>query len=397
MGLPFTIVQGLIGVMDTAGNIVETALTAGKRRLAAQSTIIGTNEPYYEAHVIYKNGMPRLVTDSTVTVEQIFGQDDYADNWFWIDYAGATGDTVRIQIPAFVDPTGTEMYVPPSDITITLTSLEAGKEIALRDKIIAVLNNTASFSQYWKATVIKDNAIVHISSKFIGEIGERLGINGLVITTTGTTQIRRAYEDIKRRGKANSGQRDPRDRRLVTVGISGEVTAVPGAVGDLFIRHVTNNVIYGPLGFDDLRVNGSVTPVPFNISPDTTMDIYIKELRFFGNGNGIKFGQFLSTSALTNGILVEVKSDDKIITFDPIRTTDDFKHEFSFGTGQGFQLHVQSGRDDFLAAFTFDSPFPLRKIGTFATDDYIRVTIRDNLTSGLLVLQFIAFGFKREV
>lgn len=397
MGLPFTIVQGLIGIMDTAGNIVETALTAGKRRLAAQSTIIGANDPYYEAHVVYKNGMPRLVTDSTVTVEQIFGQDDYADNWCWVDFAGGINDTVRIQIPAYVDPTGVELYVPPTDVTVTLTALEAGKEIVLRDKIITTLNNNATFSPHWKATAIKDNAIVHISSKYIGEYGERLGIDGLVVTTTGTTVIRRAYEDIKRRGKANSGQRDPRDRRLVTVGISGEVTAVPGAVGDLFIKHVTNTVTHGPTGFDDLRVNGSITPVPFAIYPDLNMDIYIKELRFFGNGNGIKFGQFLSSSILTNGVLVEIKSDDKQIMFDPIRTTDDFKHEFSFGAGQGFQLHIQAGRDDFLAAFTFDSPFPLRKVGTFAIDDYIKVTIRDNLSSGLLAFQFITFGFKREV
>jgi hypothetical protein len=81
--------------------------------------------------------------------------------------------------------------------------------------------------------------------------------------------------------------------------------------------------------------------------------------------------------------------------FDPIKLTDDFKHEFAFG-GQGFQLHVQAGRDDFLSSFNFEAAFPIRKIGTFSINDYIKIHIRDNLTSGLLALEFLAFGFKRE-
>lgn len=360
-----------------------------EQRQSETVRIVGGDENYV-VDVQLVNGKKRILTDSIVTVEQIFGQDDFADNWFWIDRAGLAGDTVRIQIPAYTDPTGSELSIPAVDVTITLTATEASKEIFLRDKIITTLNANSNFAAAWKATPIKDNAIVHISSKFIGEYGERMGY-GLVITVTGTTQITLAYNEIKRRGKPNAGQRDPRDRRLVTVGVSGEVTAIPGAVGDLFIQHAKH------LGSEDLRVNGSTTPVAFSIPPDPLMDIYIRELRFFGNANGIKFGQFLASPTLTNGILVEVKSDNKVLSLDPIKTTDDFKHEFSFGNGQGFQLHVQAGRDDFLASFVFDSPFPIRKAGTFSVDDYLKVWIRDNLSSGILALQFIAFGFKREV
>lgn len=350
--------------------------------------ITGSNEAY-AVDVELINGKRRLLTDSIVTVEQIFGQDNYADNWFWIDQAGILNSTIRIQIPAYVDPTGVERAVPAVDKTITLTAAEAGKEIVLRDFIISQLNADSNFGPHWKATAVKDNAIVHISSKYVGEYGER---SSFTLTATDANIITVAFADIKRRGKANSGQRDPKDRRLVTVGISGEVVSIPGAVGDLYIGHATN------AGSDSMLVNGSVTPVVFSIGPDTISDIFIKELRFFGNGNGIKFGQFLSRNIiLTNGILVQIKSDDKLISFDAIKMTDDFKHEFSFGPGAGFQLHIQSGRDDFLSSFAFDAAFPLRKSGTFLTDDYIKIFIRDDLTSNILALQFLAFGFKREV
>jgi hypothetical protein len=278
-------------------------------------------------------------------------------------------------------------------VTITLTSLEAGKELVLRDKIISALNANGNFSPYWKASSIKDNTIVHISSKFIAERGERLNPGDFLVTTTGTTNCLAAYDNIKRRGKPNSGQRDPSDRRLVTVGISGEVTSTPGSIGDLYIDHVKT-----PAGSDLMTVNGSVTPVVFSMIPSTTKDTFISEMRFYGNANGIKFGQFLGqNNQLTNGILVEIKSDDQMITLPIVKMTDDFKHYFSFGSGQGFQLNIQSGRDDFMASFKLDAPFAIRKQGTFTTDDYIKVYIRDNLTSGVIVLEMILFGFEKEV
>lgn len=74
MGIPFSVIQGLVAVIDAAGNIVETALTAGKRRLTAQSTIIGSNNvgtvpspQYLEASVIAgSDARNRLCVDTII-------------------------------------------------------------------------------------------------------------------------------------------------------------------------------------------------------------------------------------------------------------------------------------------------------------------------------------------
>ncbi len=101
-------------------------------------------------------------------------------------------------------------------------------------------------------------------------------------------------------------------------------------------------------------------------------------MRFHGSGNGIKYGQFLNINQpLNNGILIEIKSDDDSTAFPVIYATEDFKNRFC--TGVQWNLSVQAGGDEFLAVFTPSNPFPIRNQGAFAIDDYIQVTIRDNL------------------
>lgn len=407
MGLPFSIVEGTLVLVDKYGNIVGTKQITGEldenseqlKRVAANSVIQGGNLDagvYRNADVFLHQGRNRLATDATVTVEQIFGQDNFADTWFFIKKAGDNGNTWTITIAASsVDTTTPDRDVPAYSKVITVTATEAGDEIKLRDKIIAELNSDVLFSPHWKASSIKNNAAVHISSKYIGEFGDRNNSLDFNVVVTGTAEV--FFENsnnyqIFRRGKKNSGIRDPRDKRLVTVGISGEVQAVPGAVGDLFIANALN------AGSPLMAVNGSGTPVDFLINADPTKDIFIEEIRFYGNANGIKFGQFLSiNSKLTNGIQVQIRSDEQVTTLPILKSTDDLKQKFAIGLGQGFQLHVQAGRDHFMAAFRFSSTFPIRKAGTYASgDDYIRVRIQDNLER-IQDLGFLAIGFRKEV
>ena len=412
MGLPFVIVEGTVLIADKNGELADIVTSvADKDRLAVDATLRGGNDvgggTYLVPDVILKNFRNALVTDATVTVEQIFGRDGFADTWFFIDNAGLNGDSLRIQIPGYTDPTApNERSVPATDVTVNVTASEAGQENELRDKIITELNADANFSPHWKASIaIKDNPVVHIVSKYIGEKGDRIG-PGIILTPTGsvvTSYQNGDNEDIIRRGKANSGQRDPRDKRLVTVGVSGEVQAVPGAAGDLYLQNLTDDGTptpdQGGTGDADLRVNGSGTPQEFFINPDPLEDIFITELRFYGGGNGIQFGQFISkNSPLTNGLLVEVRSDEQVLDFPPIRTTEDFKNKWSLGSGANFRLDIVSGTDQFLAVLLFENPFPIRKAGTFQSgDDYVKVFVRDNLNSGLTELEILAFGFRREV
>ena len=147
-------------------------------------------------------------------------------------------------------------------------------------------------------------------------------------------------------------------------------------------------------GSSDLRVNGSVTSVSFNITPDATYETYFTQLRFFGGGNGIQFTKFLSkTGALTNGILVEIKTDNITFQFEPLKKTEDFKNIFA-DSANNFSVDVQSGADQFIAVFGTFFPIRLQPQGTYGTDDYIKVTIRDDLSSGLTQLQFFGMGYK---
>ena len=100
---------------------------------------------------------------------------------------------------------------------------------------------------------------------------------------------------------------------------------------------------------------------------------------------------------MTNGIQVTIKSDDIVTTFLPLFTTSDFKNKFSFGSGAaGFSVDVEAGGDDFLVVFNFNNPFLMRVEGSFTTDDFIKIEIRDDLSSGINEFEFIAKGFEKE-
>jgi len=401
MGLPFVIVEGTLLIIDKDGNVVQAIPNvADKIRVCADSTIRGANltgDGYLAADVIKKNNQNALVTSAFVTVEQIFGQDGFSDTWFWVDDAGANGDSLRIQIAGYTDPTApNERNVPAIDVTVNVTASEAGQEYILAQKIVSELNADTDFKAHWKASIgVQKNPMVHIASRIIGEIGDRTGLGAFLLTPTGTVDTRLEStdnEEILRRGKANSGTKDPRDKRLVTTGVSGEVSSVPGAVGALFLEPATHPT-YGR----DLTQNGSLgTPIEFIIMPDAEKDIFIKDMRFHGGGSGIKFSNFLDmNTALTNGILVEVKSDDQTIQFPLIRTTNDLKSRFTYGAGLGWVYDVSPSFDHVVANFNFESPFPLRKQGSFTVDDYIKVFIRDNVKNSELF--FDSFGFLQEV
>lgn len=358
--------------------------------------LTGSDE-LYTADVELIAGKKKLLTDATVTVESVFGKDGFADSWFAIgDFddcsgVGAENDTIRVQIVAGCDAT----EFPAVDVTYTITASDvaaAQPEISVRDNIVTALNGNSNFATSWKATKVKDNGIIVIQAKFRGEIGERPVANDIQVTATGTTTVTLAFNNILQRGKETSLTKDPDDPRIGVLGISGTVNVTPGSIGSRYQEFFEN------ASSSNLLVNGSVTPVVFTIPLSSTDDIFIEQLRFFGGGNGIKFGQFLSKSGigLTNGILIEIKSDDETFTFPVIKKTEDFKNIFSAPSGSDFRIDIQAGSDQILAIFNPEIPFALRKIGTFTTDDYAKITVRDDLTSGIQTLQSTAIGFTKE-
>lgn len=125
----------------------------------------------------------------------------------------------------------------------------------------------------------------------------------------------------------------------------------------------------------DLAVNGSVTPVIFNILADPTRDKLVDFCALYFLDNGIKVEKFLGeNSPLTNGILISIQSDGQMFEFFPIKRTVDLDVIFSTDS---FNLVFSAGGDYVAARFKPSVPFVLKS----GTSDYIRVTIRDNLNS----------------
>lgn len=359
--------------------------------------IVGGDETH-AADVSLTGGVKRLAVDAIVTVEQLFGRDPQGTTYFFLntqyDAGGiSTGDTVRVQIAA-----GPILSLFPAvDVTTVATAAEAlasNPEAALAELIVNTLNADANFSLNFKARRIKDFSGVFISAKAFNEWGERKTPGDFNVTTTGTVTALMGFDTVERRGYGTELARSPNDPRLGVLAISGTVFAVPGGAGDLTIENLKTvaNLV-------DMRVNGSLINVTFSIGTNATKSKFINEIRFYGGANSLKFEQFLGiNTVLTNGLLIEIKSDNQLVTLPVIKATEDFKNKFAFGSGNNFRIDIQSGTDQFLAVFSPDTPIILKKTGTFGAgnDDYIKVTVRDNLSASLSELECLARGFLRE-
>lgn len=166
-----------------------------------------------------------------------------------------------------------------------------------------------------------------------------------------------------------------------------ESVTLPQVLGNKFTRFARNG------GSNDLNVNGSlVSPVEFLIPADVSGDLLVDSLAFTAFSGGIKIDKFLSqNSELANGIIVEIKSQDSVFQFEPIKNTLNFDFLFAGGPARSFNLIFASGNDSLVAVYGPSNPFIIKKQGTFGTDDYIKVIIQDNLSS-ISRLRFVADG-----
>jgi len=141
-------------------------------------------------------------------------------------------------------------------------------------------------------------------------------------------------------------------------------------------------VINSPLkngSSSNLAVNGSVTPVAFVYSPPASRDIRIDDICVMAETtNALSFGnKFIDTTiaTLTNGLLFEIKANDEAYTWATLKRTRDF-----------VELTKQDGMDLITGTPNFarfclwlPANLVLAKDGTFASADYLRVTVRDDL------------------
>jgi len=349
--------------------------------------------------VLRLDGKYAIATDTAISSVNVpNGRDPIPDAFFRIKDTGDENDTLKIDVAATAnDPSTPDDDVPAYTKTFTVLLAEVGDEAVFAARIISELNADSTFKNtvFLKAGKVKDRRIVHISSsKFslTGEFFERLNGGDFDITTTGNTDVFEPHNTLVSRTKETSLSRDPSNpHNLGIIGISGTVTQVPGALSDLFIMNAEDG------GSADMRVDGSSTPVEFLIPCDADDDVFVKELKFYISCNGLKMSNFAClNSALTNGIKIDIQSDELAFALPLITTTAEFNNKFVFGAGSTFDFFDVSGTDQMQATFLFENPFPIRVCGAFTVDDEVKVTIQDDLDSGLAVFEFISFGFRKE-
>jgi len=342
--------------------------------------IVGGDQNHI-ADVTLDAGIRKLETNASVVVDQLFGRSKNPFSWFSIDTAPNTGDTITLDIAV-------GEFDPVISVDCTATATENGDRLAMTEFCVDEFNDDVTFAAHWTAIQVEDNTVIYIQSNYVDGRGNRLTSGDFETSVTGAVTTTDAFDTVDRHGVLTALAPDEDDPRLGT--FTGTFTTTPEAIGARYFEMFKNG------GSSDLQVNGSVTPVEFIIPLDTDEDIFVSQVRCYGGGNGIKFEQFFSkNSALTNGVLMEIKSEDETFSFPALKTSEDFKNVFSFPDTVAFKIDNQAGADQFIAIFRPEVPFVLKEIGTFATDDYIKVTIQDNLTSGLSSFECLAEGFRK--
>ena len=169
--------------------------------------------------------------------------------------------------------------------------------------------------------------------------------------------------------------------------ILAKTTSAPQILGNLdfsYAQRANENDI-------NLNVNGSATPQIFNINAKP-FDLVVSSLVFECFAGNVRTDRFLDlNSSLTNGIIIEVKSEDNVFQFRPIRNTGEFDSLFAVGDLGEFKIIAGSSGTYVSAKFGLSSPFIIKAQGEYAIDDYIRVIVQDNL-SGIDRIRFLSVG-----
>ena len=169
----------------------------------------------------------------------------------------------------------------------------------------------------------------------------------------------------------------------------------------LLVKSTTAPQILGNLSFDyatrlsdssiNLNVNGATVDQDFMIMSKAN-DLVVNSLVFECFAGNVRTDRFLDlNSELANGILVTVKSEDQEFSFNPIRRTGEFDSLFSVGEFADFKIIAASSGTFISAKFGLSSPFIIKATGSFAINDFIRVRVRDNLSS-INRIRFLSAG-----
>lgn len=170
------------------------------------------------------------------------------------------------------------------------------------------------------------------------------------------------------------------------IGNIGDRLKVSGGIPSLPL----NNTIHVPSyltngSSSSMTVDGSSTPVEFTWSPPSSQTWYLQTIEMLLIDPGtMDAGDFGSISgSLSNGVLVTIRSQGTLYTIVNLQTNADLSLLFGGGgTGSNSGSIFDSAgfldsSDIFRGSKAFSSPIILQN----STSDFVKITIRDNLTS----------------
>jgi hypothetical protein len=148
-------------------------------------------------------------------------------------------------------------------------------------------------------------------------------------------------------------------------------------IGAVPSKIIANSIKSG--GSANLAVDGSVTPVVFEYNPPADYDIEVTALSLlFEDTTAFAFGsKFIinTLSTLTNGLLLEVRASDAAVTWQNMKRTRDIIEICD-------DFDIITGTPGFMRAkIHLPKSLILSRSGTYASEEYLRVTVRDDLSS----------------
>jgi len=151
-----------------------------------------------------------------------------------------------------------------------------------------------------------------------------------------------------------------------------------GALASVISDWVTLN---GAGTVKGMNVDPGGTPDVYTYDADSVDDIIINELRLVMSFSELKFassGSFGDGASLTNGVLIEVTSGGVTAQLANVKQNE----EFLLFPSPSVLLNTSGGEDVFVVSF------PLGITLASGTGDNIKVTIRDDISSGAKSLNF---------
>jgi hypothetical protein len=148
-----------------------------------------------------------------------------------------------------------------------------------------------------------------------------------------------------------------------------------------------------PGSSSNMAIDGT-TPVVFDVESFPSVDSMVHSFSILVEVVTVQFGnKFVDSTlgTLSNGVLLEGKFEDEPITFRNMKRTRDIA-ELATGCPP---TAISGTRSLFFVCYEFHDPIFMRKQGTYAAHDFLRATVRDDLTI-LKHMEIILHGVKHS-